>query len=107
MSPNRERYDFDRFINSILPLSFPEMADTLNRECILVEESMVGRGGPQARADGGADYVARLKAVGYRLHCGTLVPGPGRRESSACWKLAENLVARGELKPEALDAIKT
>ena len=102
--PNRGRYDFDGFIDSLIDLGFHEMGAALDHECSRVEASMVGRSGPQARADGGAAYVARLKHVGYWLHQGTLAPG--RRESTACWRLAEKLVARGEFKPEALDAIK-
>ena len=101
---NRGRYEFERFIDSLIELGFSEMGEALDHECSRVEANMVGRGGPQARADGGGAYVARLKHVGHWLHQGTLAPG--RRESMACWRLAEKLVARGELKPEALDAIK-
>jgi hypothetical protein len=63
---NSDRFDFDSFVDSILELDdIHEMFDALHQECRRVEASMIGRGGPQARADGGAAYVVRLKRVGF------------------------------------------
>jgi hypothetical protein len=64
---------------------------------------MTGRGGPQARADGAGDYVGRLKRVGFWFHNGYPAPDNGR-EDTACHRIAVKLVAKGQLKPEALDA---
>ncbi len=101
---NLQRYKFDDFIDSLIGLDIDEMADALNHECSQVVAGMYGRGGPRARADGGAIYVARLEAVGFWLNHGVLAAG--RREVRACWRLGEDLVARGQLKPEALNAIR-
>ena len=101
--PNRERYDFDKFIDSIIELNFHEMFETLNEECRQTEASMTGRGGPQARADGAREYVNRLKRVGFWFHNGTLVPDG--REATTCRRIAEKLIARGDLSPKALEVI--
>jgi hypothetical protein len=102
--PNRNRFDFDAFIDSIIELDFRQMFQTLDQECKRVEASMTGRGGPQARADGGGDYVARLKRVGFWFHNGKPPPGDSR-EVAACRRIAVKLIEKGQMKPEVLDAL--
>ncbi len=103
-TPNRERFNFDGFIESLLDLDIEAMAAAITREYQRVDASMSGRGGPQARADGGTAYCRRLLAVGFWLHHGRLPPD--RPERGACLRLAERLVERGDLTEEALDAIR-
>jgi len=98
--PNYNRFDFDSFISSVLDLGFIEMFNALQSECARVEASMRGRGGPQARADGGADYVARLKRVLFWFHHGVLADHG--QESATCHRIAEKLVEKKHLKPGAL-----
>lgn len=64
---------------------------------------MSGRGGPQARADGGVAYVARLKRVMFWFHSGRLADQG--QEVATCRRLAESFVAKGQIKPEALAAL--
>lgn len=72
--PNYRRFDFDAFIASLSDpgLDFFRTFQAFERECARVEASMSGRGGPQARADGGGQYVARLKRVMFWFHHGAL-----------------------------------
>jgi hypothetical protein len=99
--PNYSRFDFDKFINSIIDLDSHEMFQALNRQCAQVEASMRGRGGPQARADGGNEYVGRLKRVMFWFHCGGLADNG--EEAATCHRIAVKLVEKEQLKPEALD----
>ena len=99
-TPNYRRFDFDAFISSVHDLGFIEMFNALQNECARVEASMQGRGGPQARADGGADYVARLKRVLFWFHHGVLADRG--QEAATCHRIAEKLVEKKYLKPEAL-----
>ena len=102
---NPDRFNFDQFIEMLLTHdSLFEMSQALTQECNRVEASMSGRGGPQARADGGQRYVTRLTKVGYWFHYGRLAPDGG--EPTACRRLAEKLIAAGVLRPEALAAIR-
>jgi hypothetical protein len=98
--PHPERFDFARFIASVLDLSAYEMADAITSEAQSVEAAMRGRGGAQARADGGAAYITRLLALGFWLHHGYV--RPHQPELAACRQLAKALIARGEMKPEGL-----
>jgi hypothetical protein len=100
---NRDRFDFDRFMDSIMDLGFHEMFNALNNECLRIEASMSGRGGPQARADGAGDYVSRLKRVGFWFHNGYPPPYDGR-EDAVCYRIAVKLAEKGELRPESLNA---
>jgi hypothetical protein len=102
--PNPSRFDFDGFIDSIIELDFPAMFQALDQECRRVEASMTGRGAPQARADGGGDYVARLKRVGFWFHYGKPTPGHSH-EVAACRRIAIKLIEKRQLKPEALDVL--
>jgi hypothetical protein len=102
--PNYNRFNFDAFIEGILDQNFHEMYAAINSECRRVEESMRGRGGPQARLDGGVEYVARLKRVAFWFYNG--LPVPDGREATTCRRIAERLIAKGEIKPEALDAFR-
>lgn len=99
-TPNYRRFDFDKFIASVIDLGFIEMFHAFDRECARVEASMSGRGGPQARADGGGQYVARLKRVLFWFHHGALADSG--QEAITCHRIAEKLVEKGQLKPEAL-----
>lgn len=100
--PNRNRFNFDVFIDGIIDRDFAHMFAAIDAECRRVEESMRGRGGPQARADGGGEYVARLKRVAFWFFNG--VPVPDGYEAATCRRIAERLVAKDEIKPEALHA---
>jgi hypothetical protein len=100
-TPNYRRFDFAKFVDSVIDLDFLTMAGAFNDECLRVEASMRGRGGPQARADGGAEYVACLKRVLFWFHHNALADkGP---QAETCRRIAEMLVKKGQLKPEALD----
>lgn len=103
-TPNYTRFDFERFVDELLArdLSFVEFFQAFDRECGRAEQAMSGRGGPQARADGGVAYAARLKRVLFWFHHGML--GDKGQEATTCHRLAEKLAARGDLKPAALDA---
>jgi len=63
--PHPNRFNFDTCIEAIIDLGFAEMFRAIDGECGRVEAMMTGRGGPQARADGGGEYVARLKKVAF------------------------------------------
>jgi hypothetical protein len=99
--PNYGRFDFDRFIDSVIDLGFAEMFQAFDGECARVEASMRGRGGPQARADGGGEYVGRLKRVMFWFHHGALADHGV--EAATCHRIAVKLVEKGHLKPEALN----
>jgi hypothetical protein len=103
-TPNYRRFDFDKFVASVLDLDFLEMFQAFGDECARVEASMRGRGGPQARADGGAHYVDRLKRVMFWFHHGTLADNGA--EAATCHQIAEKLAEKGQLKPEALNVFQ-
>ena len=101
--PHRDRYKFDDFMRSIMELNFEEMFAAIDRECQNVERSMTGRGGPQARADGGAQYVAGLKRIANFFHTGIVPPACNLGERGFCREIARRLVAKGKLKAVVLD----
>jgi len=95
-----ERFDFDRLIETVADLGFLEMANALDNACARAEESMRGRGGPRARADGAGEYAARIKRVLFWFHHGALADGGA--EIRTCHRLAQALVTKGHFKLEAL-----
>ena len=101
LTPSYRRFDFEQFVDSVMDLGFMEMFQALSEECVRVEASMKGRGGPQARADGGAEYVGRIKRVLFWFHHSALADTG--QEAITCQRIAERLVAKGQLKPEALE----
>jgi hypothetical protein len=103
-TPNYRRFDFDKFVASVIDFGFLEMFQAFNDECARVEANMGGRGGPQARADGGAQYVARLKRVMFWFHHSSLADNGA--EAITCHQIAEKLVEKGQLKPEALNVFQ-
>ena len=103
-TPHYWRFDFDKFVDRVIDLGFLEIFEAFDRECARVEASMRGRGGPQARADGGYEYVARLKRVLFWLHHGVLADSG--EEARTCHRIAEKLVEKGHFKPEALNAFR-
>jgi hypothetical protein len=99
--PNYERFDFNKFVDSVIDLGFSEMFQAFDGECARVEASMRGRGGPQARADGGGEYVARLKRMMFWFHHGALADYGV--EAATCHRISVKLVEKRQLKPEALN----
>ena len=101
-APNYDRFDFEGFVERAISrdAGFNDLTQVFQNECGSVEHMMRGRGGPQARADGGHTYVARLKRVLFWFHHGVLADQGQERDT--CHRLAEKLVARGDLKTEAL-----
>ena len=104
---NPARFNFDGFVERVLSREghFLEIGHAFERECAQAEAAMSGRGGPQARADGGREYVARLKRVLFWFHHGALADHGQERET--CRRLAERFVASGNLKPEALNIFRS
>lgn len=99
-TPNYDRFDFGKFVNSKMDMDYHEMLRAFDQECARVEASMRGRGGPQAQVDGGRAYVARLKRVLFWLQHFALADRG--QEAPTCRKIAIKLVDKGQLKPEAL-----
>jgi hypothetical protein len=107
LTPNRDRFNFGRFIDSIpAHANFRQAFDAIQRECTSVERMMSGRGGPQTRADGGAHYASKLKRVANWFHTGFPPPAATADEIAACQRFAERFVATGELNPATLDRFK-
>ena len=104
--PNRERYQFDRFIRSIADRDSPGMLRALEGEHTQAQSAMVGRGGPQAVADGAGEYALRLRGVLWWFNNAFDFNVPGLSERAACRLLAQHLIDRGELPPDILDSAK-
>lgn len=99
---NPHRYNFDKFIESIADLDGAGMLRHLLGEYNQAEAAMSGRGGPQARLDGVGDYAKSLKSVIMWFQTNFNFSGPGVGELGACRRLAQGLIARGELPSDFL-----
>jgi hypothetical protein len=95
---NRERFDFHRFMSSAIAGERHEIERSLQRECVAVEDSMRGRGGPQARIDGGFEYVAKLKRILFWIGHGRLPEA--QDEAAICKRIEIHLAAMQSAKRE-------
>lgn len=105
-TPNHGRFDFDRFVERVCNLENldkTKLSEALDSEIATVEAKMRGRGGPQARADGGVGYVSRIRKLRFNLeNPGTLLQ-TNDGETAACHKIGVKLVENGQLEPDALN----
>lgn len=102
LDPDHHRYQFDRFIESIVDLDSAGMFRALEGEHSQAQSAMVGRGGPQAVVDGAGKYAQRLRGVMNWFHNGLDFNVHGSSEPLACRLLAQHLIDRGERSPDIL-----
>jgi hypothetical protein len=101
-SRSPDRFDFETFIAAVIDLDFELMFAAIDCECDRVERAMQRKGGLQARADGGEEYVSKLKQVTTSFHTGLIPPGSPPPVRAACRRIGEQLVGKGLLEAAVL-----
>ena len=100
-------YDFHAFLGSIEDLQWHEMIISATQECDRVERlSYSVKGAVKAREAGSVAYAASLKNLLFFLRTNVRPGGASDREFASYRPLVEKLVAKENLKLEALDAFK-
>lgn len=97
-------YDFEKFIVQIKELSLHEMIFTANERCTRLEGASFGRkGAVKRRQDGSMEFVEKLKGLLFWLGNGIKPYGLDEYDFQLLKPLCVNLVAKKQLKPEALE----
>jgi hypothetical protein len=94
-------YDFDEFLAAMKGRGYREIIHAAQGECAAAERRSFGRkGAVRAREQGSVAYAAELKAFLFWIQTGARPGGAERFHSYRV--VAQDLVRRGILKPEAL-----
>jgi hypothetical protein len=106
-----DQYDFDSFLSCVENLDLASIIRYADEEARRAEAAMAGgrRGAPAARAAGAGRYASDLKSLlNYLDQRGRSKPGSlTDYQFRGLRNLCENLVARGEFKPEALSLFES
>ena len=106
ITPNSDRFDAWRFLDSVAGRSYGETRQAIDDECGRAERMVSGKGGPQARADGVVTYIGALKRILNYFHTGRPLPDASLAERKYLHGIAERGVRDGDLRPEALEPFK-
>jgi len=97
-------YDFGDFIESVKDKDFLDIIEAADRACAAAERaSYIVKGARNARAQGSTRYVASLKAFLFFMRTQSKPIGVSVYSFSLYKKVAENLVAKGQWLPAALE----
>jgi len=97
-------YDFSTFLEKIKDLDWHEMIKVANDRCESVERASSGvRGAPKRRQEGSVEFAHDLKGLLFWLGNGIKPHGLSEGQFQMLRPLCVNLIAKNQLKPEALE----
>lgn len=97
-------YDFSTFLEKIKDLDRHEMIRVANEHCRILEEASFGvKGAVKRRQEGSVEFVAKLKELLFWLGNGIKPHSLREDEFQRLRPLCVNLIAKNQLKPEALE----
>ncbi len=101
-------YDFQKFIDSIKDLDYHEIMLAAQRRCHDLESISYGRkGAVRAREMGSTQLAEQLKGLLFWLRTMQKPAGLSDGHFASLRAICENLVRKGQLKPEALNIFRT
>lgn len=97
-------YDFSKFLEEIKELDLHQMIKIANTRCRSLENASFGvKGAVKRRQEGSVEFVANLKELLFWLGNGIKPHGLTEGEFQMLRPLCVNLIAKNQLKPEALE----
>jgi len=97
-------YDFNRFIETVKDMNYPEIIRHAELEANRIESRSYGvKGAIRARKLGSMDYVNRIGAFLFWLRSGIRPASASDDDFQLYRVVAEQLVAKGQFKPTILE----